>query len=70
MRVAGIDLPGRLWVGTGGLSSTSLVGEIVEDAAPGLVTVSVRRTCDTGNGGLLDTLGHWGSASCRTRPDA
>ena len=56
MRVAGIDLPGRLWVGTGGLSSTSLVGEIVEDAAPGLVTVSVRRTCDTGNGGLLDTL--------------
>ncbi|EYR62395.1 thiazole synthase [Actinotalea ferrariae CF5-4] len=56
MRVAGIDLPGRLWIGTGGLTSTSLVGEIVEAARPGLVTVSVRRTSDTERGGLLDML--------------
>ena len=56
MQVAGIDLPGRLWIGTGGLTSTSLVGEIVDAAAPGLVTVSVRRTSDPGSGGLLDTL--------------
>ncbi len=56
MRVAGIDLPGRLWIGTGGLTSTSLVGEIVEAARPGLVTVSVRRTSDPGRGGLLDML--------------
>jgi thiazole synthase len=56
MRVAGIDLPGRLWIGTGGLTSTSLVGEIVAAAQPGLVTVSVRRTSDTERGGLLDML--------------
>lgn len=56
MQVAGIELPGRLWIGTGGLTSTRLVGEIVEAARPGLVTVSVRRTSDTGSGGLLDTL--------------
>ncbi|GAB6985023.1 thiazole synthase [Nocardioides pyridinolyticus] len=56
MQVAGVDLPGRLWIGTGGLTSTSLVGEIIDAARPGLVTVSVRRTSDTGGGGLLDTL--------------
>ncbi len=56
MQVAGVDLPGRLWIGTGGLTSTSLVGEIVEAARPGLVTVSVRRTSDTERGGLLDML--------------
>lgn len=56
MQVAGIELPGRLWIGTGGLTSTSLVGEIVEAARPGLVTVSVRRTSDTERGGLLDML--------------
>ena len=47
MQVSGIELPGRLWIGTGGLTSTRLVGEIVEAARPGLVTVSVRRTSDT-----------------------
>lgn len=56
MQVAGVDLPGRLWIGTGGLTSTGLVGEIVEAARPGLVTVSIRRTSDTETGGLLDTL--------------
>jgi thiazole synthase len=56
MQVGGIDLPGRLWIGTGGLTSTSLVGPIVDAARPGLVTVSVRRTSDTGSGGLIETL--------------
>lgn len=56
VQVAGIELPGRLWIGTGGLSSLALVAEVVEAARPGLVTVSMRRTSDTGPGGLLDTL--------------
>jgi thiazole synthase len=56
MQVAGVDLPSRLWVGTGGLSSVRTVAEVVDAAAPGLVTVSIRRTSDTGSGGLLETL--------------
>jgi thiazole synthase len=56
MQVAGVDLPGRLWIGTGGLANVATVDEVVEAAAPGLVTVSIRRTSDTGSGGLLDTL--------------
>ena len=56
MQIAGVDLPSRLWIGTGGLSSVSTVADVVDAAAPGLVTVSIRRTSDTGTGGLLDTL--------------
>jgi thiazole synthase len=56
MQVAGVDLPSRLWIGTGGLSSITMVGDVVDAAAPGLVTVSIRRTSDTGSGGLLDAL--------------
>ncbi|ABL82903.1 MULTISPECIES: thiazole synthase [unclassified Nocardioides] len=56
MRIAGIDLPSRLWIGTGGLTNISAVSEVVDAAAPGLVTVSIRRTSDTSSGGLLDTL--------------
>lgn len=56
MQIAGADLPSRLWIGTGGLSSVRAVAEVVDAAAPGLVTVSIRRTSDTGSGGLLDTL--------------
>lgn len=56
MRIAGVDLPSRLWIGTGGLSNISTVADVIDAAAPGLVTVSIRRTSDTGRGGLLDTL--------------
>ena len=56
MQVGGVDVGGRLWIGTGGLTSTGLVPEIVDAARPGLVTVSLRRISDTGSGGLLDTL--------------
>ena len=56
MRIAGVDLPSRLWIGTGGLTNIQAVSEVVDAAAPGLVTVSIRRTSDTGRGGLLDAL--------------
>jgi thiazole synthase len=56
MQLAGVDLPSRLWIGTGGLLSIETVAEVVDAAAPGLVTVSIRRTSDTGSGGLLEAL--------------
>ena len=56
MQVAGIELPSRLWIGTGGLTSPATVADVIEAAQPGLVTVSIRRTSDTGTGGLLGTL--------------
>ncbi|MGZ4494663.1 MAG: thiazole synthase [Nocardioides sp.] len=76
MRIADTDLPSRLWVGTGGLPSLTAVREVVAAAEPGLVTVSMRRTSDTGEGGLLDTLRALGvrvlpnTAGCRTAREA
>lgn len=76
MEIAGEDLASRLWVGTGGLSSLAAVRAVVEAANPGLVTVSMRRTSDTGEGSLLDTLRGAGvpilpnTAGCRTAREA
>ncbi|MQA82457.1 MAG: thiazole synthase [Streptosporangiales bacterium] len=56
MEVAGVQLTSRLWLGTGGLTSAEIVRRVVEAAGPGLVTVSMRRTSDLGEGGLLATL--------------
>lgn len=54
--VAGRELPSRLWVGTGGLPRLDLLDAVLEAARPGLVTVSLRRTSDVGDGSLLDRL--------------
>ncbi len=56
MEIGGEVLASRLWIGTGGLSSIETIREVVEAARPGLVTVSIRRVSDTGEGSLLDTL--------------
>lgn len=56
MELAGTELPSRLWIGTGGLTNLGTVADVVAAAAPGLVTVSIRRTSDQGGGGLLDAL--------------
>lgn len=56
MRLAGEELTGRLWLGTGGLTSLETVRRVVEAGEPGLVTVSMRRTSDPGAGGLLAAL--------------
>lgn len=76
MRIAGVELPSRLWIGTGGLTNISTVSEVVDAVAPGLVTVSIRRASDTGSGGLLDTLRAKGvrilpnTAGCRSAREA
>jgi thiazole synthase len=58
------------------VSKISLMADVVDAAAPGLVTVSIRRTSDTGSGGLLDTLRAKGvrilpnTAGCRSAREA
>lgn len=56
VRIAGVEVASRLWIGTGGLSNLAAIVDVVDAAQPGLVTVSIRRTSDTSPGGLLDTL--------------
>lgn len=54
--IAGVELGSRLFLGTGGLPSLSLLEPVLDAACPGLVTVSMRRTSSVADGGLLDTL--------------
>lgn len=54
--IAGVELPSRLFLGTGGLPHVALVGPVLEAARPALVTVSMRRTSSVGEGGLLAAL--------------
>jgi thiazole synthase len=56
MRVAEVELDSRFWIGTGGLHNLATIAAVVEAARPGLVTVSLRRTSDTGPSSLLATL--------------
>lgn len=54
--IDGVTLSSRLFVGTGGLPSLSLLDPVLDAASPGLVTVSIRRTSGTGGGSLLEVL--------------
>lgn len=56
LQIAGETLASRLFLGTGGLSSPALVEPLLGAARPGLVTVSMRRTSDPAEGGLLALL--------------
>lgn len=56
LTIAGTDLDAHLFLGTGGLPRLSLLPEVLDAAAPALVTVSMRRTSATGRGSLLDLL--------------
>lgn len=47
---------GRLWIGTGGLSNLATLGNVLDAAQPGLVTVSMRRSGDLGPSGLFAML--------------
>lgn len=60
LTIAGVELPSRLWIGTGGLTSIATVTDVVAAARPGLVTVSIRRISDLSEGSLLDALRHAG----------
>jgi len=76
LRIAGVDLDSRLFLGTGGLPSLSLLDPVLAAAEPGLVTVSMRRTSGVTEGGLLDTLVRRGvrmlpnTAGCLTAREA
>jgi thiazole synthase len=54
--IAGEALVSRLWLGTGGLSSTALLPAVLAAAQPGLVTVSMRRASSTADGSVLALL--------------
>lgn len=76
LTIAGEQLDSRLLLGTGGLPSLSLLEPLLDAARPALVTVSMRRTSGTGDGGLLDTLRRRGvrllpnTAGCLTAREA
>jgi thiazole synthase len=61
MQIAGTEVHGRLWIGTGELTNLDTIARVLDVASPGLVTVSIRRTSDTGPNSLLATL-HAGGA--------
>ncbi len=56
VRLGDIDISGRLWIGTGGISSLAVMGDVIDAAAPGLVTVSMRRSSNLGTSGLFALL--------------
>ncbi|MDN5744413.1 MAG: thiazole synthase [Nocardioidaceae bacterium] len=58
--IAGVELPSRLFLGTGGLPNTALLDPVLSAAQPALVTVSMRRASSLVEGGLLATLRHAG----------
>jgi thiazole synthase len=56
IELGSVEVVSRLWIGTGGLTSLATLGEVIEAADPGLVTVSMRRASDLGPSGLLGLL--------------
>lgn len=50
------EIDGRLWIGTGGMTSLTTMAAVIDAANPGLVTVSLRRTSDLGPSGLYALL--------------
>ncbi|HTZ08201.1 MAG TPA: thiazole synthase [Acidimicrobiales bacterium] len=54
--VAGRPLSSRLVLGTGGITSLEILGEVVAAAAPALATVALRRVDPAARGGVLDVL--------------
>ena len=56
MKLGPHEVESRLWMGTGGLTDLVTLGEVIEAAEPGLVTVSMRRSSDLGPSGLLAML--------------
>lgn len=56
MMIGDHEIEDRLWIGTGGLTSLASLEAILDVAAPGAVTVSMRRSPDLGPSGLLALL--------------
>ena len=70
MKIDGVEIGSRLWLGTGGLPNPALLEPVLDAALPGLVTVSIRRVSaitigappagklsgSSGGGSVLDVL--------------
>jgi thiazole synthase len=56
MQLGDVQVGSRLWIGTGGLPSLAVLGDVIRAADPGLVTVSMRRSTYLGPSGLLALL--------------
>jgi thiazole synthase len=56
LKIDGVELSSRLWLGTGGLPNPALLEPVLDAADPGLVTVSIRRVSATADGSVFDVL--------------
>ncbi|HLM95259.1 MAG TPA: thiazole synthase [Acidimicrobiales bacterium] len=74
--MAGRTLASRLVLGTGGISSPEVLGEVVEASGSSLATVALRRVDPAARGGILDVLARHGvgvlpnTAGCFTAAEA
>lgn len=74
--VAGHRLSSRLFLGTGGIPSTSILAACIEASGTELVTVAMRRAGSTADGSLLDVARSAGvrvlpnTAGCHTASEA
>jgi thiazole synthase len=79
LAIAGVTLPSRLFLGSGGFPSLELLAEAIAASGSGLVTVALRRVAPGGEGArgsLLEVLAEAGvrllpnTAGCHTARDA
>jgi thiazole synthase len=74
--VAGVELPSRLIMGTGGAPSLQVIDEVLVASGTALCTVAMRRIDPATEGSLLDVIDRRGirvlpnTAGCRTAGDA
>jgi thiazole synthase len=74
--IAGVELPSRLIMGTGGAPSLQVVDEVLAASGTAMCTVAMRRVSPGTNGSILDVLTRHGvrilpnTAGCRTSQEA
>jgi thiazole synthase len=74
--IAGVELPSRLILGTGGAPSMRVVDEVIAASGTAMCTVAMRRVSPGTSGSLLDVLERRGvrilpnTAGCRTAQEA
>jgi thiazole synthase len=74
--IAGVELPSRLILGTGGAPSMRVVEEVIAASGTAMCTVAMRRVSPGTSGSLLDVLERRGvrilpnTAGCRTAQEA
>jgi thiazole synthase len=74
--IAGVELPSRLILGTGGAPSMRVVDEVIAASGTAMCTVAMRRVSPGTSGSLIDVLERRGvrvlpnTAGCRTAQEA